>query len=390
MENNFIIESATLTKLKQLFLDARSQILSAIQSGRQIVIRHHNDCDGYSAAIALEKAIIPLIENLRTNRYLQRYYMRIPSHAPFYSITDSLKDTSRALMNKARFGKEMPLVIILDNGSSEEDLLGIRQGKIYGMKFIVIDHHFFKEDMISDEVLVHINPLLVEKEMNFSAGMLGVELALFLNPEVSKLKHLAALSAIADRVDPGKYLALAEKEGYSREELSKVSKVVDYVIVNMPFVDGGEYMSLLFGDDRKMQQKTVALLLPELERLEQKAIAIGKDALQEEKIGDITLASIDVHATYPRMAYPKMGRIVGLLHDTLDGKVVTIGTTESSMTIRAKKEAGFSLHGFIDLIKKEIPKAFVEGGGHECAGTIHFVPSTKKSVEEALKKYLSK
>ena len=101
----------------------------------------------------------------------------------------------------------MPLVIIADNGSSQQDLLGIQQGKVHGMEFIVIDHHVFEEDVISKEVLVHINPFLVKEDgSKFSAGMLCAEISRFINPEIKNMEQIAAMAGLADRIDNSKVI----------------------------------------------------------------------------------------------------------------------------------------------------------------------------------------
>ena len=41
-----------------------------------------------------------------------------------------------------RHGQKLPLLVLLDNGSTEEDILAIMQVKIYGIEVVVIDHHF--------------------------------------------------------------------------------------------------------------------------------------------------------------------------------------------------------------------------------------------------------
>lgn len=71
------------------------------------------------------------------------FFLRAPSQAPFYEIDDSIRDTATSLRNVAKFSNKMPLIIITDNGSTPEDLFAIKQGKIHGAEFIVVDHHFF-------------------------------------------------------------------------------------------------------------------------------------------------------------------------------------------------------------------------------------------------------
>ena len=142
-------------------MEAAFQIRLAVIQSRPVIVRHHNDCDGYSSGFALEKAIMPLI--IRQHSSLKapwEYFHRAPCQSPFYEIGDSIRDTANSLRNVAKFSNKMPLIILADNGSCEEDLMAIKQGKVLGSDFIVIDHHGFEEDVISAEVLAHINPFL--------------------------------------------------------------------------------------------------------------------------------------------------------------------------------------------------------------------------------------
>ena len=158
----FLVKSEILDKLKDRFLQAAVQIRLAIIQNRPIIVRHHNDCDGYSSGFALERAIVPLIiKQHNTLKAPWEFFLRAPCQAPFYEIEDSIRDTANSLRNVAKFSNKMPLIIIADNGSCEQDLMAIKQGKIHGIDFIVVDHHGFDKDVISSEVLVHINPFLV-------------------------------------------------------------------------------------------------------------------------------------------------------------------------------------------------------------------------------------
>ncbi|MEI6732276.1 MAG: DHH family phosphoesterase, partial [archaeon] len=158
----FMVKSQILDKLKEKFIDAARQIRLAIVQNRPIIVRHHNDADGYSSGYTLERAILPLIKKQHgTEKAMRTYYSRAPSNSPFYEIEDSIKDTAISLMDFVKFSEKIPLIVIVDTGSSRESLLGIKQGKVHGIDFIVVDHHFFEEDLISKEVLVHINPFLV-------------------------------------------------------------------------------------------------------------------------------------------------------------------------------------------------------------------------------------
>ncbi len=396
----FMVQSPILDKLKDRFVKAASEIKFAIITNRPVIVRHHNDTDGYSSGYALERAIIPLIEEQHgPGKAAWEYYTRSPVAAPMYEIEDSIKDTAHSLSDVAKFSNKMPLVLIVDTGSGEEDLLGIQQGRIHGIDFIVVDHHFFEKDVISNEVLVHINPFLEgEDGALFSAGMLCAELARFINPNV-KSDYLPALAGLADRIDNPKvvdaYLSIATKQGYTKELLHDLSALVDFVSSKLRFMEAREYIEVVFGDPIDKQKKLVQLMSPYIRKLEAKGLAIAKAAAVKEQYKKATLLLLYVEKSFPRGAYPKPGKCVGLLHDETQktdktDKLVSVGVLNDLITIRATEASGFSVHEFIEYLGKKVPLAFVEGGGHHRAGAIKFVPDKQEDVLKALREFLKK
>ncbi|MDO8509223.1 MAG: hypothetical protein Q7S27_06100 [Nanoarchaeota archaeon] len=395
---SFMVEDKILEKLKNSLIKAAKEIRLAIIQNRPIIVRHHNDADGYSAGYALEKSIIPLIEKQHGGgKSPWEYYTRAPCAAPFYEIDDSIRDTAHSLANEAKFSNKMPLIIIADNGSSQEDLLAILQGKVHGIDFIVVDHHYFEEDVISEQTLVHINPFLVgEDGAKYSAGMLCSELAKLINND-AKVEQIPAMAGMADRIDNPKaiegYLKIAEKKGYNKDLLLKIASVIDFTSSKLRFMEAREFIEVLFGEPMEKQKELVALLDPYIKKQERKGIEIAKKAVKIEKIKEVTLQLLYVEENFRRGFYPKPGKCTGLIHDDIQSskkltKVVTAGVLQDAVTMRATDEANFSVHELIEYMNKHIPEAFVEGGGHKNAGAITFIPSKQKEVVEALKEYI--
>ncbi|MBT4165784.1 hypothetical protein HOE04_01965 [archaeon] len=400
-EIDFLVKSPILDKLKDNFFKAAMEIRLAIIQGRPIIVRHHNDTDGYSAGFALERAILPLIlKEHSSDKAGWEFFLRAPCAAPFYEIDDSIRDAAQSLRNVAKFSNKMPLVVIADNGSSPEDLLGIKHGKVHGMEFIVIDHHFSDEDVITDEVLVHINPFLVgENGSAFSAGMLCTELARLIN-NVDNLEQIPAMAGFADRIDLENpavmedYLKIAKKQGYTKDLLHDISKVIDFVSAKVRFMEVREYMEAVFGEPREKQKALVGLLAPHIKKLEKKGLAISNANATTEEIGKTTLQIIDIDKTFPGFGfYPKPGMAVGMTHDDLQKtkgvtSLVSIGLMNTAITIRATDGANFSVHDLITFLNKKLPNAFVEGGGHKNAGSINFIPSKKDEVMAGLREFI--
>lgn len=397
----FLVKSPILDKLKDSFIKAATEIRLAVIQNRPIIVRHHNDTDGYSAGYALERAILPLIiKQQSSEKAAWEYFLRAPSAAPFYEIDDSIRDVALSLRNVAKFSNKMPLVIIADNGSTPEDLLAIKHGKVHGMEFIVVDHHYSETDVITPEVLVHINPFLVgEDGARFSAGMLCTELARLINP-VDNLEQIPAMAGLADRIEIrnpeviAEYMKIAEKQGYSKELLQDISTVIDFVSAKIRFMEVREYIEVLFGEPRNKQRKLVGVLAPHIKQLKQEGLAISKANAKTEKIGKTTLQYIEIDKTFPGFGfYPKPGMCVGMIHDDLQASkkitnLVSVGLMETAMTIRATDEANFSVHDLIKFLDKNSPDSFVEGGGHKNAGSINFLPSKKDNIFGLLKEFM--
>jgi RecJ-like exonuclease len=393
----FLVKNKILDKLKSDFTKAATEIRLAIFQNRPIIVRHHNDADGYSSGFALERAIIPLVSKQHGGgKSPWEFYTRSPVAAPMYEIDDSIRDTAMSLSHVAKFSNKMPLVIIADTGSGPEDLLGIQQGRIHGIDFIVIDHHVFDKDVISKEVLVHINPFLVgEDGSQYSAGMLCAELARFINPEAN-VDSIPAIAGLADRINNPEviegYIKIAEKKGYTKSLLHDISALIDFVSQKLRFMEAREYIEVVFGEPIAKQKNLVQLMAPYIRGLESKGLAIAELNAKVEKIGKIALQILLIDEVFSKFTYPKPGKSIGLLHDKLQEKgeknVISVGVMSDLITIRATESSGFSVHKLIAYLQQKLPEAFIEGGGHHLAGAIKFVPNKQKDVLAYLKSFV--
>jgi archaea-specific RecJ-like exonuclease len=328
------------------------------------------------------------------------FYTRAPCNAPMYEIDDSIRDTAHSLSAAAKFSNKMPLVIIADTGSGEEDLFGIKQGRIHGLDFIVVDHHRFDEDFITAETLVHINPFLVgEDGAKYSAGMICTELARFINNKDINVEQIPAMAGMADHIDNphvmDAYLKIASKKGYNKELLNDIATVIDFVSSKLRFMEAREYIEVLFGEPMEKQKELVKLMSPYIRELEAKGLDIARKTSTQEKVGKTNLVKIYVEQSFSRGTYPKTGKCVSMLHDDVQKShnltnVVTIGILPDAITMRATDEANFSVQELIHHLNEKLPHAFVEGGGHKNAGSIKFAPFMQEKILHEFKEFVKK
>ena len=91
----FLVKDKILDKLKERFIKAATEVRLAIIQNRSIIIRHHNDTDGYCSGYALERAVLPLIVKQHNSvKSAWEFYTRSPVAAPMYEIDDSIRDTA--------------------------------------------------------------------------------------------------------------------------------------------------------------------------------------------------------------------------------------------------------------------------------------------------------
>ena len=189
------------------------------------------------------------------------------------------------------------------------------------------------------------------------------------------------------------YLKIAEGQGYTKELLSDIALVIEYVSAKVRFMEVREYIEVLFGEPRDKQKSLVNLMAPYIRNMDKKGLKIAQENARIEKIGNVHLQAIFIEETFPIGFFPKPGRTTGLVHDALQiekkiTSLVTIGVMNNAITIRATDGANFSVHDLITFLNKKIPSAFVDGGGHKNAGSISFLPNKKEKVVELLKDFI--
>lgn len=401
---DFTIKSDVLESLKPRFIEIATMIRQAIVEGRPILLRHDADCDGYSSALCMERAILGFMDEVSGgDKQLQfQNYRRAPSKAPFYEYEDAVKDASNWLRDNNRNDAKPPLIIITDNGSTEEDIFGMTQMKLYDAQIVVIDHHFPGEvknerAIIDDYIDGHINPYLTGFDSNVCSGMLGYEMAKFIYEKNTNSIMIPAMAAILDHTEgteKDQYIELAKKEGYTEEYMTKLGEIVYLQSHYLRFQEAREFVNDLFGANKKIQEKLVEMLSPEIKRRYEKVKKIAEHYSNIEDFGPFYVVNFNGELGTSRGEFPAVGKSTNQVHTMFEGKldkpVITMTSGSTFLTIRVSDEIkGFSVPEFCSSwINEKIPFTGAEGGGHEHAGSIKFVEYAKEDVINLFKEYL--
>ena len=383
------MQSDKLEKLKPYFLKIAARIRRSIFDGQPIMIRHHADADGITSALCIEKACVSLMTEIGMESHYN--FFRSPSKAPFYEVMDVLKDITFSTKFIAGHGQKKPLILILDNGSTPEDVFAMKICKDLGYEVIVIDHHNPVEyegnkTAVCPYVSLHVNPYMEGFDGQVTAGMECYETPRFAN-ETFDNKVLPALSAIGDRSDIDEAHAYIKNSGVPEEELRDMVIALDYLAYNLRHDSGkGVYEEVL---DNKAFVKT---LISQVNKGVETQLQSTLPYLRTQTIGGVCFSYIDLAKYTLRFTYPTPGKLIGIIHDQVKtGKeaqpVLSLGILPDMIIFRAT-EPVLPVQEVIDRLQKEVPEANVDGGGHECAGTIKFVEAHKDYVFESIKRML--
>ena len=399
---DLLIESEVLSRLREPLHDAAKAIRRAILDGRSILVRHHADADGICAGVAIEKAVIPLLKEANNSNDAEwHFFKRAPSKAPFYELEDVVKDLSFALEDLERHGQKLPLLVLTDNGSTEEDILALMKVKIYDIEVVVVDHHYPGEVQdgkvaVDEYVDVHVNPYLVGGDSNLTAGALAVELAKMINPEIKdRLLHFPGIAVVGDHArgeEVDKYMQLAADKGYDSDDLEKIATCIDFEAFYLRFMNGRGIIDTILGlGNREKHQKLVDTLYKECQRRVEWQLKAALPNLKTQELSNgIIFSVLDVEKYAHKFTFPAPGKTCGYVHDQIVQKygeeqpIITLAYGPDFGVIRATDAVnelfGFNLNTIILKLMEEIPAAGVDGGGHECAGSLKFVEGLSKEV----------
>lgn len=400
-EIRFESKFKSLEAMAPAFIAAAEAIRTAISDGTPVFVRHHADADGYAGGVALEKAVFPIVKQLRFADSW-RYFDRAPSKAPFYEYSDVLRDIITSRKNRERFGSKLPLVVLVDFGSTGEDLLALRRAKIHGMNIIVIDHHnpgkiTSGKAEIDKYTEAHVNPYLFGSDKNITAGMLAYEVARTIDAGFYS-PVIPAVAGISDKARGEILDGYVAESGESLEFLKKLAACVDFEAHYLGYGnDAGLIDELLSLND--FSRATVELLYAEIEmRIKAQNLLLKEYSKPEELQNGFVLGWFDDERSTERGEFPAMGKTCGLFMDWLTEKyksvpLVAVAYGSDIASLRANSLAekrGFDFNRMVRDIAENVPGAGVEGGGHEVAGAIRFVPIAREKVFAGMRHFISK
>ncbi len=380
------IKSQRLEKLKPYFIKIAKRLRKAVLENQSILIRHHADADGIISGMAIEHSCRMFMEKIGVNPEYNLY--RSPSRAPFYEVSDVFRDIVLTKRIIEGHGQKKPLIIVLDNGSTPEDVLGLKTLHSLGFEVIVVDHHNpvvieKKRTLVDDYLSHHLNPYIEGLDSSTSAGMLAYELGRMIFEEYNE-PMFPAVAGITD------HCIIPETEDYisnskrTRAELEKIGMSIDFIAYNLKFDPGKGLFEELF-----QNKEFVSIISEEVKKGFETQLQSTMPYLRTQEIEGVVFSYIDLEKYTIRFKYPAPGKVLSAIHDIIATEketlpVITLGCLSDMIIFRATKPV-LPVQKIIKKLKKDLPNANVDGGGHEQAGAIKFVSAHFTDVLENIK-----
>ncbi|QLH77703.1 S1 RNA-binding domain-containing protein [Halosimplex rubrum] len=391
-----LVEWEAFEKLRDDLRAVAARLRREILEGRPIRMRHHADGDGICASVPLQVALERFIEDTYEDPDAAQHLLkRLPSKAPYYEMEDVTRDLNFALEDRKRHGQRLPLLLMLDNGSTEEDTPAYRNLAHYDVPIVVVDHHHPDPDAVEDLLDEHVNPYLHDEDYRITTGMMCVELARMIDPGITEeLRHVPAVAGLSDRSEADAmddYLALAREEGYDEAELRDVGEALDYATFWLKYDDGGQLVTDALNvdcDDEERHRELVSFLATRAERDVERQLDAAMPHVDHERLdNDAHLYRLDVENHAHRFTYPAPGKTTGKVHDSKVAEtgdpVITIGYGPDFAVLRSDG-VRLDIPNMVEELKEEVAGGGVSGGGHLVVGSIKFVRGMRETVIDAL------
>ena len=391
-----LVEWPAFEKLWEDLRGVATELRETVLEGRPIRMRHHADGDGLCASVPLQVALEWFIaDHYEDSEAPQHLLKRLPSKAPYYEMEDVTRDLNFALEDRTRHGQKLPMVLMLDNGSTEEDTPAYRNLRHYDIPVVVVDHHHPDPAAVDPLITDHVNPYLHDEDYRITTGMMCVELARMIAPDLTEdLKHVPAVAGLSDRSEGeamSDYLDLAAQKGYEETDLRDIGEALDYATHWLRYSSGERIITDVLDvdcDDRGRHEELVDMLAEKAQRDVDQQLDTAMEHVDHERLDNgAHLYTLDVENHAYRFTYPAPGKTTGEVHDRKVAEtgdpVITIGYGPDFAVLRSDG-VRLDIPRMVTELTEEVDGGGVSGGGHLVVGSIKFVSGMREAVIDAL------
>jgi RecJ-like exonuclease len=352
--------------------EAAKALARGFISGAPVIVRFHNDGDGFSGAVALYRALAKLQERLFMN---ERGVLWHINRSIAYTLESAYEDM---MLFSSYKSAERPLLLITDFGTSPESIEAMNQ--VYGKcELIWLDHHLPYPGFPREKVDYYINSWDFGGDSSTTAGLLTCVFSQIISRIDSDLLKQASLVS-----DYSEYADLGNKEAY------KLSLVMDFLTSGKSRYDSQgatpKQMESIINDRERFEE-----VFGFATKLLDESLSVGLKNIRSYRSGKISIHVLDFgHIAKLGYSYPLPGRYSSKLQEQMEalnnGKTITVIHYGSYISIRESRDISEKVKLLEIIEKMKASGEALSGGGHSEAASIRI---DGKNVKEILKSLLS-
>jgi len=356
---------------------AATAIRRAILEARPIVVRHSATADGYAGGAAIERAALPLIREEHSRQdAVYNYFQRRPIEGHIYDMDAATSDVTDMLEDRERHGDQLPLVVLVDAGSTVESEDGYDLVDVYDVETAVVDARA-PDDAAADAVDTFVNP----DSDDVTTPALAANVAAAVNADVrEELHHVPAVGYWEDT--PDEYLALAAEAGYDADAVREIREAIALEAYYQTYKDKRELIAdLLFEKAEGLAGHVSGQFRTKLDA----ELETAERNLTIRNASDVTFAVLDTDAYTHRFDFPNTTLLVDALHrrqrDEHGAPLVTLGVDEDEIHVRSTEPVDVRDIGRAAAERADEAGVSVVGGRD---GHVEFLAGQRDAVLEAV------
>jgi len=360
--------------------DAATAIRRAVLEERPVVVRHAATADGHVAAVALERATLPLVREEHDRRdAVYHYFDRRPLEEGVYDMDDATKDVTEMLEARERHGEKFPLFVFVAAGATRESLDGFGLLDLYGAGRVLVDD-VPADPEVGETVDVTVTPAAGDAS-GASGTSLSANVAAHVNEDVrGDLSHLPAVSFWEN--PPAAYLDAAADAGYEDGNLREVREAVALEAYYQSYEDKRELITdLLFGDGDgpgglagHISEQFRTKLDTEVETAEVN--------LDHQTLDRTTVAVLDTDAFTHRHEFPPTKLLLDELHRRHRAETdAVVGVADDELHVRSNTP--IDVRDVADRARDWVPSAGVTARSAR-DGKLEYVAGERSAVLDAV------
>jgi RecJ-like exonuclease len=365
-----LADDAAVENAADAVADAATMIRRAVLESRPVVVRHDATTDGYVAGAAIERAVLPMVEEQHASAdAVYHYFDRRPLEAGVYDMNDATKDATRMLGDRERHDEKLPLFVFAAAGSTDASLDGLELLDVYGAPRVVLDGRD------ADAGVVEALDSLVTVA-DRTAATVAANVAAAVNDDVrADLLHLPAVSYWDE--PPASYTELAADASVDEETTRQLREAIALEAFYQSYEDKRELIVDLLFESRT----GLAAQVSEQFRTKMAAeLDTATANLEEREVGSSTVTVLDTEAYTHQYDFPPTRLLLDELHRRLDTDAV-VGVATDELYLRS--EEALDLEAVVASLQLEAPTAGVSDPGAR-QPNVEFLAGERDAVIDAV------